>query len=244
MLTKSHKIQWVAHRGDCEFHIENTVQSVQAAIDNGIDNIEIDIQLTKDSLPIVFHDDDLNRMFSINEKVANVSFDSIKNLPLKAKDNRKLHSNTYLIPTLATIVDIVKKSPSTTLFVEVKDVNFQFFTHQHVFKQVMALLQPIIEQVVIISFSYRFLRLVKNKTTLPIAYVIPSWAHYSQKMLRLLRPEIIFGDIDMLPKNESFEDKKETWVIYEVSNVDQANQLESVGIRCFESFIPSKLKNL
>ena len=59
MLKKSKTNQWVAHRGDCEYHIENTIQSVQTAINNGIENIEIDIQLTQESLPIVFHDDDL-----------------------------------------------------------------------------------------------------------------------------------------------------------------------------------------
>ena len=36
MLKKSNNIQWVAHRGDCEYHIENTIQSVQTAINNDI----------------------------------------------------------------------------------------------------------------------------------------------------------------------------------------------------------------
>ena len=61
---------------------------MQTAINNGIENIEIDIQLTQESLPIVFHDDDLNRMFSINQGVAITPFEQISKLPvLKIKDH-------------------------------------------------------------------------------------------------------------------------------------------------------------
>ena len=106
----------------------------------------------------------------------------------------------------------------------------------------MRLLQTILNQVVMISFSYRFLRLVNNRTTLPIAYVIPSWAHYSQKMLALLKPEIIFAGIEMLPPKENFFNKDEIWVVYEVSNNQQALNLQKQGIQCFESFTPNLLK--
>ena len=34
-------IHWVAHRGDCENHIENTLESIKAAIDNGINLLRL-----------------------------------------------------------------------------------------------------------------------------------------------------------------------------------------------------------
>ncbi|MBN2387713.1 MAG: hypothetical protein JXB85_11900 [Anaerolineales bacterium] len=45
----------VAHRGIPEQTPENTLQAFQAAIDRGADAVEMDIRLTADSVPIVYH---------------------------------------------------------------------------------------------------------------------------------------------------------------------------------------------
>ena len=44
----------IAHRGYSDLHKDNTMQSFHAAIDNNFDIIELDIQLTKDNIIIVF----------------------------------------------------------------------------------------------------------------------------------------------------------------------------------------------
>lgn len=241
MSDKLSKIRWVAHRGDCENHIENTLESIQAAIDKGIKHIEIDIQLTKEGLPIVFHDSRLKRMFGIDKQVANVNFKEIKQLPLKTKATNKTN-NDYFIPTLLQVISLIQKAPDVTLYVEVKNVNFSHFSYSFVYNCITDCLKTIISQVVIIGFSYRFLRYVKNQSSLPIAYVLPSWAHYSPKMLANLKPEMIFADIDIIPTDARFHAKKEMWIVYEVSRIEQAQQLIKQGIFGFESFTPSFVK--
>lgn len=238
MSDKLSKIRWVAHRGDCENHTENTLESIQAAIDNGIKHIEIDIQLTKEGLPIVFHDNRLKRMFALDQQVANVNFDSISQLPLKTQRS----NYNYYIPTLSQVITLIKKAPDVTLYVEVKNVNFSHFSYSFVYNCITDCLKTIISQVVIIGFSYRFLRYVKNQSSLSIAYVLPSWAHYSPKMLANLKPEMIFADIDIIPTDARFYAKKEMWIVYEVSRIEQAQQLIKQGIFGFESFTPSLLK--
>lgn len=208
MIKKNASIHWIAHRGDCENQIENTLQSIQTAIDNGIKYIEIDVQLTRDSLPILFHDNNLKRMFKIKNSICNVNFDVINQRPLRPSTNKKLHYANYYIPTLLQVVSLIQQYPNVTLYVEIKNINFAFFSYQHVYKTLLNCLQPILQQIVIIGFSYRFLRLVKKKSTLPIAYVLPSWKHYSEKMLANLQPNIIFSEIEIIPKNTSFHTKK------------------------------------
>lgn len=46
----------IAHRGYCAKYKENTLKSVEDAINNNFDMIEIDIQLDKNNTIIVFHD--------------------------------------------------------------------------------------------------------------------------------------------------------------------------------------------
>ena len=50
----------IAHRGYSDLHKDNTMESFYAAIDNSFNMIELDIQLTKDNIIIVFHDTFIN----------------------------------------------------------------------------------------------------------------------------------------------------------------------------------------
>ena len=45
----------IAHRGYCEKYKENTLKSIEDAINNNFDMIEIDIQLDKNNSIIIFH---------------------------------------------------------------------------------------------------------------------------------------------------------------------------------------------
>lgn len=46
----------VAHRGGASIGPENTLTSIGAAIDAGVDLIEVDVQLTADGVPVLMHD--------------------------------------------------------------------------------------------------------------------------------------------------------------------------------------------
>ncbi|MFP3441300.1 glycerophosphodiester phosphodiesterase family protein, partial [Pantoea sp. SIMBA_133] len=49
------------HRGSSGTHPENTLISFQAAHKAGAQGIELDVQLTKDLVPVVIHDERLER---------------------------------------------------------------------------------------------------------------------------------------------------------------------------------------
>ena len=51
----------IAHRGARAYAPENTIEAIEMAARTGADAVEIDVQTTRDDLPIVFHDDDLAR---------------------------------------------------------------------------------------------------------------------------------------------------------------------------------------
>ena len=52
----------VAHRGYTQYFPENTLLAIQGALDVGAKFIEIDIQLSADKHPMLFHDRDLMRL--------------------------------------------------------------------------------------------------------------------------------------------------------------------------------------
>ncbi|MCP3977732.1 MAG: hypothetical protein GY716_00180 [bacterium] len=51
----------VAHRGSSRVHPENTLAAFDAAIEEGCDAIELDVQLSRDGVPVCWHDRTLAR---------------------------------------------------------------------------------------------------------------------------------------------------------------------------------------
>lgn len=73
----------VAHRGDWRHAPENSVAAIEHSIDVGVDVVELDLQLTRDSVLIVMHDAALDRTTTGKGKVADWTLDSIRTLKLK-----------------------------------------------------------------------------------------------------------------------------------------------------------------
>ena len=46
----------ISHRGNCNGLTENTEKAFRQAITYNVDGIEADVQLTKDNVPVIFHD--------------------------------------------------------------------------------------------------------------------------------------------------------------------------------------------
>ena len=52
----------IGHRGACGVRPENTVASFREALRQGADGIELDLQLSRDGVPVVFHDRTLRKV--------------------------------------------------------------------------------------------------------------------------------------------------------------------------------------
>lgn len=73
----------VAHRGDWRYAPENSIAAIEHSIAVGVDVVELDLQLTRDSVLIVMHDATLDRTTTGKGRVADWMLDSIRTLKLK-----------------------------------------------------------------------------------------------------------------------------------------------------------------
>jgi glycerophosphoryl diester phosphodiesterase len=100
----------VAHRG---FHApgipENSCAAFREAIRNGF-TIELDVHLTKDNVPVVFHDDNLFRLTSYDKLIEECTYAEIRNLVLDGTNER--------IPALADVLGYV--NGKVGLLIEIK----------------------------------------------------------------------------------------------------------------------------
>ena len=63
----------IGHRGASAVAPENTLASFRLAIEAGADGVEFDVRLARDGVPVIIHDETLQRTALIQKRVADVS---------------------------------------------------------------------------------------------------------------------------------------------------------------------------
>jgi glycerophosphoryl diester phosphodiesterase len=108
---KAHDLLCIGHRGAAGYVPENTLLSVQTALDLGAQAIEIDVYLVDGQL-VVIHDDRLDRTTNGTGRVAEQSFEYLRSLD--AGKGQK-------IPTLQEVIELVDRRAE--IIVELKGPN-------------------------------------------------------------------------------------------------------------------------
>ncbi len=103
----------IAHRGyhdKADGRVENSLSAFTAAIDAGY-GIELDLQLSRDSVAMVFHDDQLDRLTEESGRVRDRDAQDLTKITLSGGSDH--------IPTLATVLNHV--AGRVPLLIELKD---------------------------------------------------------------------------------------------------------------------------
>jgi len=85
----------IAHRGFSGRYPENTLAAIRAALDLGVDFVEIDVHQTRDRELIVFHDYRLNRICGVPGRVCDKTWAQIRRLKQQ-------------VPTLAEVLRLCR----------------------------------------------------------------------------------------------------------------------------------------
>ncbi len=75
----------IAHRGGGEDHPENSLPAIAQAVDLGYRYVEIDIRATRDGVPVLFHDEMLDRMAGIAGRIEDLSWSEVQALSLQGE---------------------------------------------------------------------------------------------------------------------------------------------------------------
>ena len=95
----------IGHRGACGYAPENTIESIITAADLGVKWVELDVKITKDGTPIIFHDDTLDRTTNGQGKIAEWNYEDIKQLECGS-----WYADSFggiAIPTLEETIDVL-----------------------------------------------------------------------------------------------------------------------------------------
>lgn len=108
---------WViAHRGASRDCPENTTAAFDEALRQGCDGIELDLQLSRDGVPVVYHDRTLHKAGGGRRRVARADLRDLRRLDAGSWLDKKFRGQH--IPTLEEV--LARYGPKTRLFLEIK----------------------------------------------------------------------------------------------------------------------------
>ncbi|WP_163969929.1 glycerophosphodiester phosphodiesterase [Oceanobacillus halotolerans] len=99
----------IAHRGASKLAPENTMVAFKLAYQHGAEGIETDVQLTKDNVPILMHDEKINRTTNGEGFIKDLTYKQLQQYDAGKWFHRKFEGS--MVPTLETFLKWIKDKP-------------------------------------------------------------------------------------------------------------------------------------
>ena len=226
----------IAHRGYPTKYPENTMVGYEQAVKAGARIVELDVQLSKDKVPVLHHDADTMRMSGVPGSLFDLTLAQLRQLDIYCPDRfGEQYRGTHII-TLAEFCTFMENVPDVEILVEIKPHSVEHFGPELTVDQVMAAVKPIVDRCVIISFHDGCLAYARSAHKVRIGWVLPKWNKQIEARARELSPEFILVSKQRLPNNSCrIWSGPWRWVIYVVDDIRQANQYAAKGIRYIET---------
>jgi glycerophosphoryl diester phosphodiesterase len=106
-MTRLNLPKVIGHRGAKAYAPENTLESIETAASLGVQWVELDVKLTRDGVPIIFHDDELDRTTNGTGLVAQTNYEDLRDLDAGSWFGESF--SRVRIPTLEEAVDVLLK---------------------------------------------------------------------------------------------------------------------------------------
>ena len=225
------KLNLVAHRGLAATSPENTLTAMKLALEAGVRFLELDVQLTKDLVPVLFHDVDLARMTGKSGRIFDYTVEELKTVSASDRDR---FGDSYVnerIPTLGEFVDLLRKRKDIKAFVEIKTESVDEFGKQLVTQKIISELESVKQQCYLISFGYELVTFLKATTDYPVGWVLYKFNNEYRQKAELLQPEFLICNYTKV--NEALWDGRWQWFLYEITDAKNALHWLEKGV-CFQ----------
>jgi glycerophosphoryl diester phosphodiesterase len=236
--------QIIGHRGACAYAPENTIESFRTAADMGVKWVETDVMLTRDSVPIIFHDDTLDRTTNGSGNVADRDWADIRELEAGSwfADSFSGIKIPTLDEALEAIIDL-----GLGLNLEIKPTPGREIETAEVALDILSRVWDDHDKLLISSFQHVSLETVKD--------MAPEWSRglllWHDDMPADWEELAKYLDVasvnisDQLASREFIEeiiDLKKAVCVYTINDSQRARQLQGWGVDAFFTDMPDVLQ--
>lgn len=215
----------VAHRGYSGRYPENTLLAYNAAYEHGARYMELDLQMTADQVPVLHHDESLQRMAGVDLDVRDIKAKRFKTFHASYPERFKDEFNDNQFTTFKSFCRWLKQHPDVIIFVEIKQESINRFGIpvfiDEVYKRILK--TEVEDQCVIISFNDEVIEYARKISPMRTGWVLPKWSDKNEQILKTLKPDFLFCDKNFLPKkDEDIWRGSWQWAIYNLDDIASA----------------------
>ncbi|MCB9913658.1 MAG: glycerophosphodiester phosphodiesterase [Planctomycetes bacterium] len=229
----------VAHRGYTYRYPDNSLAGLRAALDAGARFVEVDVQLSTDLTPWLFHDRDLVRVCGRLGKLTEL--DDAGVAALRASEEARFGAAFADEPVarLAELAELLRARPDVFAFVELKPVAVERFGAATVAERALAELAGLEGRCAVISFRLDVLREVRARASFPVGPILEAWSELEGADVAALDPAYVFCDTKLLPRGPLAPlpgVPRAALAVYEVVDPAEARDLFARGASFVETF--------
>lgn len=218
-----------AHRGFSGKYPENTMLAFQKALDEGVDGIELDVQMTGDKELVIIHDESVDRTTDGKGLVASYALEELKKLDASYIYRGEMGFNP--IPTLREYFELVKDSPIVTNIELKTGIN----EYTGIEEKVYALIKEyhLEDRIIISSFNhYSVMRMKAMAPELVCGFLSDTWIYEAGRYTKSHGVECYHPSAVQLKKEIVDEAKAEGIVIntWTVNTEEQVRELYARGV--------------
>ena len=234
-LNAARLIHLVAHRGNAVEFPENTLPAFVSALELGVRFLELDVQLSRDGVPVVIHDHLLARTTGLPGSVFDHDASELTSIEAAETQRFGARFNGTRLPLLSEVLQLLTGRPEITVFIEIKRASLAQFGHDHVVSQVLGVIRPWRTQCVVISFDLGAIHRARRLGDAPIGWVLEAADDHSRLKYEALQPQFLFCNHEKLPPAGRLWQGPWRWVIYEVASLPLALNLAERGADYIET---------
>ncbi len=233
----------VAHRGWPSRYPENTLAGFSAAMDAGAGHLEFDVQLTRDQVPMVIHDQTTRRTGTSDEDLFELGVDEVRNLSVGEPKRFGDRFADAMVPSLAEVVAMLDTFAGQ-VFVEIKRASILRFGKDRCIDAILPLTGELGTRGVIISFDPESVSMAQTQGAKQTGWVISAFNEQTLGAAADLQADYLFVKHSRIVQQELPPGVNWRWVVYDVKTPQQAQELFDRGADLVETdFIGEFLAN-
>jgi glycerol kinase len=215
---------FVGHRGDIHQHQENSIAAILASLKGGLTQVEFDIQISKDGIPVLLHDPDLERIHHHAGSIFDIDF---QQAPIQ-------------LESLWELIDNLTAYPQSHCYIEIKHDSIDYWGAETVLSCIRPLLRTSLDYT-LLARSQALLSQARKEGHKSIGANVRHYSEHEKQQLRQLAPDFLVINHERIPTSDKLWQGDWQWMIYEVTDNNKTQQLLQQGASHMISFHANQL---
>lgn len=234
----------IAHRGFSGIYPENTMLAFEKAVEVQCDGIETDVQLTKDGVAVILHDEKLDRTTNGSGFIKNYTYLELSKLDAGMKKDHKFSG--CRIPTLDEFLDYIKDK-NMLINLELKNSIIQYENIEEVVID-KVYKYGIQANCIISSFNhYSMVKCKKLDNSIKTGLLYDEILYHPEKYIEYVGADALHPNFQAVYSKEIVENIKSKNIdinVYTVNEEKDMMNMINLGVDGIITNYPDKLKKI